>query len=706
MSNNTDLNPGSGGDVIRTVDESGVKTQAVALMGTKADGSLAYLQTNSGGGVSVTNGFVSTLNSTAVALAGSATFTGTGEDVSAYSSIVTSCKTNLAGTLYMEFSTDNTNWDSSLSFDVAASANEVHRLSVSKQYFRARFTNASGSAQSYLRLQTIAGIQPPLTSALNSTVAVDADAMVTRSVLYGKQDNGTVVHVPVTQEGHVETEIHGPLNPFGSVHVESLTPVFQIDAIYGINASNITATTGLGYDPGVAPPGSNTGVNDVSNNMFRCSTGTTIYSFAAMQSVARLRYRPGQGIVSRFTALWSAPVASSTVVAGVGSGEAGFFFGYSGTTFGILHSNGNVREIQTFTVSAATTGGGTATFTLSDKQIVVTLATAATTTLTANNIAAQVFPGWDVEARGATVVFLANAVGNKAGTFAFTLGVATGTAGTFAETLAGSSTADTFIAQSAWNGDKCDGTGASSFILDPTKGNVFQIGIAWLGFGPVEFKVMQPSVEGNNSNWVVVHTINNPNSRTTPHTNQPSFPFTMAAYSGGSTTNVSVSVSSVAGFIEGQKKLTGPRMTYFSTAGVTSSTSAYIPIFTVRNDFVYATRANQAIVNLLSVGGAARSVTGLTTFFLIKNAVLTGPVSFAAWSTTSCTYVDTGATGITTPANNNQIIYAGTVSQDGNFVFPFIDELNLQPGETVTLAVRGITATAVCLGQLNTREDQ
>lgn len=158
MSNNTRLNPGFDGDTIRTLENSdGSKTQVV------------------------TNGFVSTSNSTAVALAGSATYTGTGEDVSQYSSVLTSCKTDLAGTLYMEFSTDNSNWDSSLSFSVAADTNEVHRMSVSKKYFRARFTNGSGSAQTYLRLQTIAGIQPPLTSALNSTVQLDADAMLVRA---------------------------------------------------------------------------------------------------------------------------------------------------------------------------------------------------------------------------------------------------------------------------------------------------------------------------------------------------------------------------------------------------------------------------------------------------------------------------------------------------------------------------------------------
>jgi hypothetical protein len=215
---------------------------------------------------------------------------------------------------------------------------------------------------------------------------------------------------------------------------------------------------------------------------------------------------------------------------------------------------------------------------------------------------------------------------------------------------------------------------------------------------------MQPSVSGNNANWAVVHTINNPNARTTPHASQPSFPFTMAAASAGSTTNVSVSVASVAGFIEGQKYLTGPRMSYFNPAGVTSSTSAYVPVVSVRNDFVYATRANQAVVNLLSIGGSAKSTNGITGFYLIRSGTLTG-AAWTAFATTSCTYYDTTATAVTF-STNNQVIWVGSTTGDGQFSTSFEDEITLQPGETVTLAVRSVTGTATCLGQINTREDQ
>ena len=119
-------------------------------------------------------------NSSTSALNAAATFTGTGKDVSEFTSVVVACKTDQAGTLYIEFSPDNTNWDSSLTFSVLASTNEIHRLTVTRKYMRVRFTNTSASNQTYFRLQTISGYQTSLTSALNSTIQADADAQAVR----------------------------------------------------------------------------------------------------------------------------------------------------------------------------------------------------------------------------------------------------------------------------------------------------------------------------------------------------------------------------------------------------------------------------------------------------------------------------------------------------------------------------------------------
>ena len=520
-------------------------------------------------------------------------------------------------------------------------------------------------------------------------------------ILQGTQDSGTIEDIPVTAEGHMEVAIHSPRLPFGSIHTESLTPEFQSDAVYGINTFESVATTGI------VGAGTSSGTATSTNGMFTVSTGTTALSFGTIQSRKRLRYRAGQGVVGRTAGFFSAPAASAIQVIGFGTGESGFYFGYNGTDFGVLHSTGGIREIQTLTVTTASTATNNYVVTLNGIATTVTATNNGSTTMTAYEISKGTYPGWSATQRGATVIFLSNDVGNKAG--AFTLaqtGAGTPAVGSFAETLAGVDATNNWVAQTAWNGDKLDGTGPSGYTMDKTKGNVFQIGIQYLGFGTVTMGVEVVQADGNNADFVVAHTFKFPNTLTAPHSRNPSFPFTMAAYSGGSTTNVSVSAGSYGGFIEGQKKLTGPRMTYFNTTAVTSSTSAYTPIFTVRNERTYTTKANQAVVNLLSIGGAAKSVTGLTSFYLIRDATLSAGVpNFTAYATTSCTYVDTAATACTF-TTNDQVIWTGTVSTDGSFVFSFSDEVTLQPGETVTLAVGSVTATASCVAQLNTREDQ
>lgn len=409
--------------------------------------------------------------------------------------------------------------------------------------------------------------------------------------------------------------------------------------------------------------------------------------------------------------LFSTGIANNIQVIGVGTGETTFAFGYNGTTFGILHSTGGVRSYNTLTISAGSSTATTATVTLNDVAYAGIAVTSGSTTLTAHEIAQGTYAGWVCEQRGATVVFLANSVGVKAGAYSVAFAAGTG-AGSFpgTATLPGVAATDTWVAQTAWNGDVCDGSNSaanpSGFNLVKTYGNVGEISIQYLGFGSVQFRI-EAAASGNNPDFVNVHTLRFPNSQATTSVSQPSFPFLMSTYNTGTASGaITTKCASFAGFIAGIKRLTGPRMTYFNTTATTSSTSAYTPIFTVRNSRVYAGRANQSVINLLSSSGATKSTTGLTTFYLIRNATLSaGTPNFTSFATTSCSYVDTAATACTF-ATNDQVIWSTTVAESGQFAFAFEDEITIQPGETVTLAVRSVTATAACVGQLNTREDQ
>ena len=101
--------------------------------------------------VSVTaNGSPSTLNNTTTLLSGAATYTGTAE-LNGQSDVMVSCYSDVAGTLYFDFSVNGTDWRvfPSAGFVVSAGVHEFHTAVKGPRYFRARFVNgATGQASS------------------------------------------------------------------------------------------------------------------------------------------------------------------------------------------------------------------------------------------------------------------------------------------------------------------------------------------------------------------------------------------------------------------------------------------------------------------------------------------------------------------------------------------------------------------------------
>lgn len=134
-------------------------------------------------------------NSSTTILTASSTFTGESEKMAADSwidkfwlrsretdSVIVSVISDQDGILYLEQSTDGTNWDYSLPYDVNAAENDVHRITTSMKYFRARYTNTSASDQTYFRLQTTTGDSPHLVAPLNVQVHQDTNAAVIKNM--------------------------------------------------------------------------------------------------------------------------------------------------------------------------------------------------------------------------------------------------------------------------------------------------------------------------------------------------------------------------------------------------------------------------------------------------------------------------------------------------------------------------------------------
>lgn len=509
------------------------------------------------------------------------------------------------------------------------------------------------------------------------------------TAISGLNNLGELTRLSATGEGHLEVAIHDPLFPFGSVHTENMSPVFQSDAVYGIDNSQQRVTnTGSGTATG-------------TNGLFEVSTGTTIYSFGTIQSRKRLRYRSGQGSICRFTAMFPSNAANSILVAGLGHAEDGFFVGYNGTSFGVLHSKGGVRECRTLTITTASSTAENITITLNSVAFTVPVTNSANIQRTVYEIASFTYAGWTAQAVGATIVFLSASSGARSGTYSIT---ATTANGTYGQTKAGVAATDTWVTQANWNGDPLDGTGDSGVTIDPTKLNVFEIAMQYLGAGAVQIKCEVCPSNSNNPTWAILHTFRFPNSSSTPLVGNPSMPFTMAAYSAGSTTNLSVKCASYAGGIEGGIVRHGNGLTYEGVSTAVGS-ATYRALFSIANSIQYNNRSNQSVINLISIGGAVKH-TQPVTIYIIRNGTLAGNPNFASYSTSSVSLFDNAATTVTYN-DNNQVIRSFQLAETGDFNITFPDEVTLQPGEILTVCAKSVTGTpAYVLASLNTREDK
>lgn len=164
--------------------------------------------------------------------------------------------------------------------------------------------------------------------------------------LKGLLDNGKTKTFRSTALGEIPVEMSGSsVSAFGDLITAENTPLIQYDFVYQstINPQTMIHTVANGATV------------DTNTSRLRVQTGTNPAGSAEHQSTRVARYRAGQGNTARFTYAWTNNAANSTHIVGMANVSAGvtaidgYFFGYNGTTFGILHrlSGSNFWTAQT-----------------------------------------------------------------------------------------------------------------------------------------------------------------------------------------------------------------------------------------------------------------------------------------------------------------------------------------------------------------------
>lgn len=494
--------------------------------------------------------------------------------------------------------------------------------------------------------------------------------------------------------------IAGQVSAFGEPLAISPTAVIQLDGIYG-------ATNDV-----VQKYYSGTGSTATSiSEMFQVSSGTTQGGYGVLRSKRFIRYRPGQGIVTRFTAAFTEGVAGNRQFAGFANQENRVSFGFDGTRFGVCRSSGGKATILLMTMGTAPNAGQTATITLNG--------VAYTVALTSGNVAHAIteitnraggYGGWLFQQTDGAMLWLAPSLGPMNGTFSFTSnGNATAT---FSVKQVGVAQTDYWTYQEDWNVDKMDGsntidTNPSGMTLDHTKLNVYQIAMRWLGAGVISY-----AIEDQDSGAMVyVHREHYTNQHRIPHTANPSFKIAYTSANSTATTNVSVIGASMYAAVEGTIHLNELTRSW-STSKTGLAKDLIHHMMTIKNSVVtnglaganngnYVINAKEAIVKSLSVSCQSTDPVEVYLYF--------EPQSFSAnheyYAIPYCNEVHSLVSGTFNSALDTPI-YTGLVAINGTVNIDLSAyRITIPPGSWLSIAVKSTNSISPCTAALVWSED-
>lgn len=447
------------------------------------------------------------------------------------------------------------------------------------------------------------------------------------------------VTMQADQYGNIINEGATHRSAFGEPVAVPVTPVIQLDGLYGLNPTKFETYTG------------SSGTATTTNTLMQVSTATGIGSYGVIRSRRAVRYRPGQGALCRFTAKFSTGTAGYTQRAGFFAQEQALQIGYDGTSFGILLENGGKAHIHAFTITTLDAGGVTVTL---NNEAYTAVTVAGTTlgdriaSLAAGLEANSDFTAdWIVEYDNTKICFLSTSLGVKSGTYSMT---STATISTTNSAIqSGVATNAVWIPQTSFNFDTLDGNGPSGVILDPQTLNVYQINFRWLGAGELRFAVENPT----NGDMIFFHHEHYSNRNTDVHIDNPSFKIGYVAASlGGTGSTITVEGASIMGAIEGLISPTAlpNARSNTRTAGMTLAGSEYA-VLGLRNNVIHKGKINtrEIILKRLAIGGTSAGGAPLImtiwynpTTAAELNLIAMGEESSAAYSTTQTTVTTTG----------------------------------------------------------------
>jgi hypothetical protein len=474
---------------------------------------------------------------------------------------------------------------------------------------------------------------------------------------------------------------------FGEPLAITITPVFQLDGLYGLPEDAFYRTTDKG------------GVTEVdSNGLMTAKTSVTASSFANLTSLRSVRYRPGQGSMARFTAMFpQGGVAGYQQLAGYLNQSDALAVGFDGENFGILRRYNSHGEAAKFEITAAATGAETVTITLNNETYDVSVTNASGD---ADFSAAEIAKEFN-DNHASDAPFIADVIDNYV-YFIFHNGHPFDMTGAFSFSSTGALTAtystlhdgitpnDTWVHQDSFSLDTLDGNGPSGMTIDPTKLNVYQIDFRWLGVGRIRFSIEDEATGA----LIPFHEILFSNQNTQVHIANPSMRVGYRVISiTGSGTEVSVKGASILGAIQGTVNHNFIPTAVSNTRSGLNSAGTIYHMISMKNNLVNElgtiNKLNQReiIFHNISAGCVASSTTPAEIIFYkrVESADLLTFQTANSDGAASCSKTETTLT----PGTGHVVAaFTGADSSTINIDLTKF-RLVLAPGETMSIGIKG-----------------
>ena len=483
-------------------------------------------------------------NTTSTPLNAGLTFTGASRDVLNYASVNIDGITDQVGTLFVEFSQDNANWDHTQTYaNLPAGQAFMFSITFDARYFRIRFTNTSVTNQTYLRITSI--LNPVAlagdVSTIDTPLSTHTNAQATRSLTAGPTTvgGGTFVTATVNASGQQNVNVAASVLPPGAATDATLTGGTAKSIVRGGAKGATTAADVTSTAEGVDHQALDVQLYGSSGNAVAVKAAST--AAVAADPAVVVAISPNNSVT-----LWD----------GIRQLASNGLMNVS------LHDSSDVFNQP---VVAQRIPQVQAQFNVEPPNVICTTTVNTTGSVATTNFMGRFSTGTGAagSAKGVSFASVAYTQHNEvycAITAQFTAGVASSTQriGLYDATNGFSwgynnnvfgiwtryNGVDTFTAQAAWNIDVLSGAAGSKFTragvpeaLVQTNINFFRVRFGWLGIAPILFEVLSPD-----GAFIPVHIVRYPNSQNVLSITNPNLPVTVEVINAGNTTNLNVDI--------------------------------------------------------------------------------------------------------------------------------------------------------------------